>query len=44
MTNGPPLPEHPGPPDDLVYTPLAELGGLADKVVRDAGSIPVAAV
>ena len=28
-------------PDALAYTPLAELDGVSDKAVRDAGTIPV---
>ena len=31
-------------PDALVYTPLAELDGVSDKAVRDAGAIPVTAI
>jgi class 3 adenylate cyclase len=31
-------------PDALAYTPLRELGGAGEKAVRDAGTIPVAAI
>lgn len=31
-------------PDALAYTPLADLDGVSDKVVRDAGAIPVTAI
>lgn len=31
-------------PDTIVYTPLGQLDGVGEKVIRDAGSIPVAAI
>ncbi len=31
-------------PDALAYTPLAELDGVSDKAIRDAGAIPVTAI
>jgi class 3 adenylate cyclase len=31
-------------PDALAYTPLAELDGVSDKAIRDAGTIPVTAI
>jgi class 3 adenylate cyclase len=31
-------------PDGIAYTPLAELGGVSDKAIRDAGAIPVTAI
>jgi class 3 adenylate cyclase len=31
-------------PDGIAYTPLAELDGVSDKAIRDAGAIPVTAI
>ena len=31
-------------PDAIAYTPLGELDGASDKVIRDAGAIPVTAI
>jgi class 3 adenylate cyclase len=31
-------------PDALISTPLAELDGVSDKAIRDAGAIPVTAI